>query len=107
MRGRFVRQGAGWHIRGRQGDKPGGMMRYRKGSGISSAISQTGRDAARCLGRDIAEGARLAVMAAASPERSGDQLAGIAAESALQRVAARLSLRPGHGGDIMRITKVL
>ncbi|AWX94369.1 hypothetical protein DPM13_03660 [Paracoccus mutanolyticus] len=29
-----------------------------------------------------------AVMAAASPERSGDQLAGIAAESALQRVAA-------------------
>ncbi|ARC35208.1 ethanolamine ammonia-lyase subunit EutB (plasmid) [Paracoccus yeei] len=30
-----------------------------------------------------------AVMAAASPERSGDQLAGIAAESALQRVAAR------------------
>ncbi|SMO90407.1 ethanolamine ammonia-lyase subunit EutB [Paracoccus laeviglucosivorans] len=31
----------------------------------------------------------VAVMAAASPERSGDQLAGIAAESALQRVAAR------------------
>ncbi|TJZ88588.1 ethanolamine ammonia-lyase subunit EutB [Paracoccus gahaiensis] len=30
-----------------------------------------------------------AVMAAASPERSGDQLAGIAADSALQRVAAR------------------
>ena len=30
-----------------------------------------------------------AVMAAASSERSGDQLAGIAAESALQRVAAR------------------
>ncbi|MDS9468989.1 ethanolamine ammonia-lyase subunit EutB [Paracoccus sp. MBLB3053] len=34
-------------------------------------------------------GSLAAVMAAASPERSGDQLAGLAAESALKRVAAR------------------
>ena len=33
-----------------------------------------------------------ALLAAASPERSGDQLAGIAADSALQRVAARRAL---------------